>query len=314
MVALPRGNRSRASLGLKLYGKSKTHDQFNVVVSSDEFVLGGTMRSRCFAILFAIFLYSQGSSVNAQMTSPATTQPQALTLLAQSAGALTGSTIISDVTLTGNAQRIAGSDDESGTVSLKAMAAGGSRMDLTLSGGVRSEIRSLDSNNNQVGAWSGTDGVQHAISNQNLMTDSSWFFPALTLTRLVGNQSSVASYVGQETLNGQSVLHVSFSQLPAGLTGQASVLPQHLSQMDLFLNSTTLLPVALSFTAHPDNNALLDIPVQVQFSNYQNVGGVQIPFHIQKFLNYSLSLDLQVQSAVLNSGLSANSFGVQVAQ
>lgn len=84
--------------------------------------------------------------------------------------------------------------------------------------------------------------------------------------------------------------------------------------MDLFLNSTTLLPVALSFAAHPDNNALLDIPVQVQFSNYQNVGGVQIPFHIQKFLNYSLSLDLQVQSAVLNSGLSANSFGVQVAQ
>ncbi len=107
------------------------------------------MRSRCFSILFAIFLYSQGSSVNAQTGSTATSQPQASTLLAQAAAALTGSTTISDVTLTGNAQSIAGSDNESGTVTLKAMAAGESRMDLAFLAGIaaksdpltRTEIR-----------------------------------------------------------------------------------------------------------------------------------------------------------------------------
>ncbi|MGB7727413.1 MAG: hypothetical protein WBL50_05235 [Candidatus Acidiferrum sp.] len=276
--------------------------------------MGGTMRFRCFAILCAIFLYSQGSSISAQTATTGTTQPQASMLLAQSAAALTGSTTISDVTLTGKVQSLAGSDDESGTVSLKAMAAGESRMDLALSSGVRSEIRSFDSNNSPIGAWSGSDAVQHAISYHNLLTDSSWFFPALTLNRLVSNSGIVGTYIGQETLNGQSVLHISLYQPPVGVTGQTAALPQHLSQMDLFLNPTTLLPVALSFTTHPDNNALLDIPVQVQFSNYQSIGGVQIPFQVQKFLNGTLSLDLQVQSAVLNSGLSASGFSVQVTQ
>ncbi|MGB2633173.1 MAG: hypothetical protein WAM58_04480 [Candidatus Acidiferrum sp.] len=271
------------------------------------------MRSRCFAILFAIFLYSQGSSVNAQTTTTAAAQPQALTLLAQSAAALTGSTTISDVTLAGNAQRIAGSDDQSGTVSLKAMAAGESRMDLTLSGGVRSEIRSFDSNGNTVGAWAGPDGVQHSISFHNLLTDSAWFFPALTLNRIASNSTMVGTYVGQETLNGQSVFHVSVSQTPAIATAPDAAIMQHLAQMNFYLDPTTLLPVALSFSTHPDNTELLDISVQIQFSNYQTIGGVKIPLHVQELVNGTLSLDLQLQSATLNSGLSATQFTVQVA-
>jgi hypothetical protein len=84
--------------------------------------------------------------------------------------------------------------------------------------------------------------------------------------------------------------------------------------MDFFLDPTTLLPLGLSYTTHPDNNALLDISVEVQFSDYQSVGGVQIPFHVQKLLNGGLALDLQIHSATLNSGLSANAFSVQIAQ
>jgi hypothetical protein len=272
------------------------------------------MRSSFLAVFVTILLSFPASIGARQAPSTSTTPPQATTLLAQSAAALSGSAPVSDVTLTGNAQSIAGSDNETGTVVLKAMAAGESRMDLTLSGGNRSEIRSIDANGNLLGAWSGTDGIQHAISYHNLLTDSSWFFPMLTLNRLLNNMGVVATYVGQEILNGQPVLHISSSQPPASLTGQNAALLQHLTQMDFFLDPTTLLPVALSFTTHPDNNALLDISVQIQFSNYQNIGGIQVPFHVQKFLNGGLSLDLQVQAATLNSGLSASAFSVQVAQ
>ncbi len=52
---------------------------------------------------------------------------------------------------------------------------------------------------------------------------------------------------------------------------------QHLAQMNFYLDPTTLLPVALSFSTHPDNTELLDISVQIQFSNYQTIGGVQFP-------------------------------------
>lgn len=71
------------------------------------------------------------------------------------------------------------------------------------------------------------------------------------------------------------------------------------------------LPAAITYNIHPDNNALLDIPVEIDFSDYRLVSGVQIPFHIQKCLNNSLLLDFQVQNAAINSGLSASEFTVQ---
>ncbi len=216
-----------------------------------------------------------------------------------------------DVTLSGTARRIAGSDDESGTVVLKSTSDGHSRMDLNLPSGTRSEIRSLDSTGSPVGAWSGPDGAQHAISNHNLLTDTSWFFSAFALARMASSQGVVAAYIGQEALNGQSVFHISVSQPPSNASGQTATLLQHLTQMDIFLDPATHLPVALSFSIHPDNDAGLDIPVQIQFSDYRNTGGVQIPFHVQKFINNSLALDLQIQSAVLNSGLSASAFSLQ---
>jgi len=44
---------------------------------------------------------------------------------------------------------------------------------------------------------------------------------------------------------------------------------QRLSQTDLYLDSTTLLPAAMTFNIHPDDNALLDIPIEIHFSEYR---------------------------------------------
>jgi len=248
-----------------------------------------------------------------QLVSGSVTTPQAAALLSQSASALAGPTPLADVTLIGTAESIIGSEDETGAVSLKATASGQSRIDLSLSDGNHSEVRSLDASDNLVGSWSGPDGVQHPISYHNLLTDSSWFFPALTMRRLAAVSGLVATYIGPETLNGQSVLHASFLQ-PAAETGANAATIQHLTQIDAYFDTATFLPVALSFVAHPDGNELIDIPVQIFFSNYQSVNGVQAPYRVQKMLNGTLVLDVHLQSVVLNSGLSASAFAVQPAQ
>jgi hypothetical protein len=84
-----------------------------------------------------------------------------------------------------------------------------------------------------------------------------------------------------------------------------------LTLTDFFLDSTTFLPATVDFNIHPDNDMLFDIPVEIQFTNYTVVSGSKIPFHVQKFVNNTLTLDLQIQSATLNSGLSVSSFVVQ---
>jgi hypothetical protein len=269
------------------------------------------MRSSPFALL-SILVFA-GVSATAQQTSspppPPASSPQATTLLTQSLSALTGSATLNDVTLSGTARRIVGSDDESGTAAFKALASGAARADLTLSGGSRSEIVNL-TGTEPVGSWSGPDGVSHPFVYHNLLTEPAWFFPAFAISRRLSSSGFLASYVGHESRNGRFVEHVSVALSPPSADSPGEVI-QHLSQIDFFLDSSTFLPAAITFTVHPDNNALLDLPVEIDFSDYTAVSGAQVPFHVQKSLNNSLVLDLQFTSAQLNTGLSASLFNVQ---
>lgn len=250
---------------------------------------------------------AQPARPGGQTSTPATqSSPQAVVLLQKSLAALTGGNPITDVTLSGTARRIAGSDDESGTATFKALGGTGSRIDLTLPSGSRNEIRSV-SGGYLTGSWSGPDGVSHSISYHNLLTDSG-IFPTFTLSSFASSASAALTYVGAETRNGISVIHLGAQQLPPGIAGD---LPRHLSQMEIFLDASTNLPLFFDFSIHADTNALVDIPVEIRFSDYTAVNGAQIPLHIQKYINNSLVLDLQFQSAVLNSGLTAAQVGAQ---
>jgi hypothetical protein len=265
------------------------------------------MRFWRFAGLFCVLLFPL-TIWGRQTTAPA---PQGATVLMQAYSAMVGTGSLSDVTLTGTARRVAGSDDEAGTVALKALATGQSRIDCSFSSGQISEIWTLDSNGNQVGAWVGPDGTSHAMPSHNLMTWSAWFMPALAFGEIVSSQSSNVSYIGPETKDGVSVIHLTITRPFLDVPSDVAALMQHLSQVDVFLDDATLLPVALDFDIHPDNNELLDLPVEIRFSDYRSVSGVKVPFHVQKYLNNGLIFDIQLQAATLNSGLTASTFVIQ---
>jgi hypothetical protein len=261
---------------------------------------------RIFRFVLILVLIAFAKSATAQQTF--IPSPQATTLLQQALAALSGGRSVIDVTLSGTARRIAGSDDESGTVVLRALATGASRMELTLPGGNRSEVLSMSSAE-PAGAWSGPNGVPHSIAYHNLLTTPAWFFPVFTVARGL-SAGHVATYIGHETLNGQAVEHFTVSQAPTTPDPPGAPSFEHLSQIDFFLDSTTFLPAAIAFNIHPDDNTLIDIPVEVEFSSYTAVSGSQVPFRIQKYINNTLALDLQFESAAFNSGLSTASFTV----
>ena len=257
--------------------------------------------------LFFLFSISFLLSISLAAQQTATSSTEALLLLQRSAAALSGGQTLTDVTLSGTARRIAGSDDETGTGVLKAILGAG-RMDLTLSGGQRSEVENLTTTP-PAGSWSGPDGVSHPIANHNLFIDPSWFFPAFPISRGLSSSGYATGYVGKETRSGQSVQHVQVWQVSTVQTPPGTPTFQHLSQMDLYLDSTTLLPAAATFNTHPDNDMGLDLPIEIRFSDYRSLNGSQIPYHLQKFLNNSLLFDFQAQSVTLNSGLTASAFG-----
>jgi hypothetical protein len=151
------------------------------------------MRVLRFAFVVAVCSASLTPTLAQQTGSsplPATTSdPQAVTAIKNSLSALVGLSNVTDVTLTGNASWIAGSDNESGTVTLMATARGNSEIDLNLSRGRHVESRNPASSSSSAGsvltgptgAWLGPDGVAHAMTNANVLSDSDWFFPSLCL-------------------------------------------------------------------------------------------------------------------------------------
>jgi hypothetical protein len=234
------------------------------------------------------FLFSQNQS----------SDPQAVALAQQSVAVLTGGTTISDVTLNANVTSTLGSDNETGTATLKGKGPGESRVDLNLSGGTRSDVRNVTSGS-PAGAWEKNGNSSTAYAFHNCWTNASWFFPALSSLSQTANPSFIFKYIGQEQQGGFSMQHIQVYQVPA----QGPKSAARLSLMDFYLDSTSYLPLAIGFKVHPDNEMTTDIPVEIAFADYRAVGGIQVPFHFQRSFNGGVVLDVNVTSAVFNSGL-----------
>ena len=248
-------------------------------------------------------------------TQNAQPQESATGLLARALSAVAGGTPVQDVVQTGKVRRIAGSTDESGEAELKAMVSGQMRIDLSFPSGPLSEVYARGERG-RVGEWSGADGKLHAIADHNLLVDVAWFCPALVLERAAA-EGKIVTLAETTNSGGRPLNHLQIASQPPTAASGMPRLPktivdavQKAAQFDLYLDSTTSLPVEMDFQTHPDNNLGRDIPVRIRYSDYRAVNGVQVPFHVQKFLNNSLYLDLHFDAASFNTGLAANSFVV----
>ncbi len=229
--------------------------------------------------------------------------PKALTLIASSLNALSGSVSVNDATLQATASYVAGSDQESGGAILIGHVNQESIVQFSLSGGTRQEIR-----NGIAGTWSGPDATVHSMPIHNCWTDASWFFPTLTLEAIYADPQVSVAYLGPDTSKGATMLHLQAARLLPGQSASATTLIQTLSSMDIYFDPQSFLPLVLDFNTHPDTDANTNLPVEIQYGNFQNANGALVPFHIQKFVQRTLLLDLTVSNVLVNSGVPASEF------
>ncbi len=256
-------------------------------------------------VVAAIFL-TVATNLHAQSL---TSDPQGLKLATQALTALTGGAPVADVSLNANVIWIAGSDYLTGTATLKAKGLSESRIDFSLGNTTRSEIRTV-SGGFPTGSWAKNAATPQALSVHNCWTDAAWFFPALSSLAQVPNPNFSFSYVGLEKHGGVSAQHLRLFQVfPQDTKGLMAV--ERLSATDVYLDPASMLPLAIAFRVHPDDNMLTDIPMEIRFANYQSVNGVQVPFHVQRMLNGGIVLDVVVTNAAINTGISASSLTLQ---
>jgi hypothetical protein len=234
-------------------------------------------------IAFAMLIVAIGS-VRAQTTA---------TLLSGSLKSL-GSRVES-LSLSGAAEFVAGSTDETGSFTAQCALNGNSQVNLQLGEFSRAETRQTNVGTPS-GSWTDQHGVSHAMTGHNVLTPASWFCPAVMISDILNNPKLSVKFVGQESKDGESVDHVVVSVLPVDSTSVQTWMAS-LSQMDIFLDSSSLRPVEMDFNVHPDDNAAVNIPVEIRFSNYVESGGVWQPAKIEKYLNSTLILTLQANSS-----------------
>jgi hypothetical protein len=144
------------------------------------------------------------------------------------------------------------------------------------------------------------------------MTDSAWFAPAL-LVRHCAEDVSLGDVVSsaKDEASDTSTEHLIWSRhLPNAKQGSDTEL-QRLTRMDIHIDRKSSLPVTLTYESHPERNSQINFHVEVRYSDYQATSGIQIPMHIQRYVNGVLLLDIHISSAVVNSGLTASQLQLQ---
>jgi hypothetical protein len=126
-----------------------------------------------------------------------------------------------------------------------------------------------------------------------------------------GRPDMIFSYLGLEQRDGLSVYHLRAYRTPKDELAFVSSLVRRLSTTDIYLDSVSLLPRALTFNVHSDNDSNTNIRTEIRFADYRVADGVKVPFHIQQLVNDGLVLDLHVTSATINSGLLESEFSIQ---
>jgi hypothetical protein len=253
--------------------------------------------------VFAVLL----TSLCSHAQNPPPSDPFAITLAQQSMAALTSGGTLNDVTLNASVTSTVGTDYDPGNATFYAKGRSESRVDFNLTtGGTRAEVRNIVTGT-PGGAWKTNGGTPTRFTPHNCFTDASWFFPALSSLSQTANPNFVFSYVAKEQHGRVNAQHIRvYHWSPLQGTPSAA-----LSTMDLYLDAVSLLPIAIGFQSHPDDNMGTNLPTEIDFAKYQSVNGFQVPFHFQRIFNGGVVLDVTVTSASFNSGLPDTLFTLQ---
>jgi hypothetical protein len=230
------------------------------------------------------------SSAHSQTSTPSSFQVQAQT-------AVSAGKPFSVVNLTATAEWTAGATHESGTAQLQAKVDGSTNVQLSLGPVSRTEIETK-TDYSRTCTWIDAAGGSHDIPGPNCMIAIPWFAPSLftqPVSRLPGLVEMTDG--GVVTRNNSTFHEVSYllNLVEANTASAQTAIGQ--STVNVFYDPQTFLPVSLEYFVHPDNNDLKNIPVRVGFSNYQSVSGVMLPFHVEKYVNRTLQLTLDVTSS-----------------
>ncbi|NYF79884.1 hypothetical protein [Granulicella arctica] len=197
------------------------------------------------------------------------------------------------------AEWTAGSLQESGNAELDAYADGSSSLQLSLDKASRTETATKTDSDKSCQRTDAA-GTTTNVMGPNCLVSLPWFAPIL-FTQSASELPALltSSDDGLVTKDGASLHQISYRLALEGSDSTSTKRLQDASTVKVFFDPQTFLPSSLEYAIHPDNNDLKSLEVKVLFSDYRQVSGVMLPFHIERYVLRSLQLKLDISNAVV---------------
>ncbi len=223
-------------------------------------------------------------------------------LLSQAVSAFSNGQAIHTIRITGNATWYSGQQEDAGSVVLTASDNGPAGLQLELQAlGQKTESQSSVGSSAKC-SWTGSDAVSHQVHASSCCMPLIWFLPAFSLQpAYLANNVNLTDFGNGSVGNATGTYR--HLRLQLSTTDASDPITEDVSNQaaaDLGLNPQTMLPAVLVYAMQPDNGAPISIPVQVVYSDYQLVSGINIPFVIQRYVNGQLQLAIHVNSISAN--------------
>lgn len=215
---------------------------------------------------------------------------------------------IQDITLEGSVDCIAGSTHESGKITLKAAQGGFTSMTFSLPSGVHKEVRS-QSSGQRAGAWfDGTTTRNYPW--QTLLIEPYWFAPEIFMSAVSNEKRWVVANSTNGSSGGRQWLHLSINtNSPPGLPAPRDIVK--FTTQDVVLYQDNWMPKTISYRQYEPSQRFRPTDIWFQYDDFRVVEGHMMPFHIQRYINATLNLDVRIQTVSLNTNLHPADFTLQ---
>jgi len=210
----------------------------------------------------------------------------------------------SDSTASGSVSITAGADVQSGSIQVQTRGT-----DQSLEQVITGEDSSQTAFSHGYVITSGKNAKKKIGSLELAASSQSAIFPLPLLTAIVTISDTAYKYIQIEPISGISCHHIrtwnTFASQPDF---------QYLSSFtvrDIWISTSTYLPVKIAYSLRAGTGATPTSSVEVFYSNYKTLGGIQYPFQISESLNGTPWIDISISTVSFNTGLTDSTFSLQ---
>ncbi len=214
------------------------------------------------------------------------------------AGALAS---IQDSTAEGTLSIFRGNASTTASITIKTRGPNLIRTEVTSGGKQRIHIQRRDL------AWLIEGGKSRALPLHNTYNRHVEHIPLFSQLQGHGNPDVTLKHLGLGRL-GNSQVHI-IDYLREDPPGRRSGLSQF-SLVEFLIDSSSFLPLRVRYFLRADKDAQAKIMVENVYSDYRQVGGVVLPFQMDRFLGAQKALSLKITSIAFNRGLGDDQFDV----